>query len=46
MGEEKKVYKVLVGKSDGKRPLVRPRGRWGDGIRLDVGEIGWGDGVN
>jgi hypothetical protein len=27
MGEEKKVYKVLVGKSDGKRPLIRPRGR-------------------
>jgi hypothetical protein len=28
MGEERKVYKVLVGKTEGKRPLVRPRRRW------------------
>jgi hypothetical protein len=32
MGEERKVYKVLVGKSEGKRPLGRPRHRWGDGM--------------
>jgi hypothetical protein len=35
------VYRVLVGKSEGKRPLVRPRHRWEDGIRMDLGEIGW-----
>jgi hypothetical protein len=43
MGEERKVYKVLVGKSEGKRPLGRPRRRWEDGIRMDLMEIGLGD---
>jgi hypothetical protein len=43
MGEERKVYKVLVGKRKGKRPLGRPRRRWEDGIRMDVREIGLGD---
>jgi hypothetical protein len=33
MGEERKVYKVLMGKPEGKRPLGRPRRRWEDGIR-------------
>jgi hypothetical protein len=43
MGEERKVYKVLVGKPEGKKPLGRPRRRWEDGIRMDLGEIGlWG----
>jgi hypothetical protein len=42
MGEERKVCKVLVGKPEGERPLVRPRRRWGDGIRMDLREIGWG----
>jgi hypothetical protein len=41
MGEEKKVYKVLVGKPEGKRPRGRPRHRWEDGIRMDLREIGW-----
>jgi hypothetical protein len=40
MGEERKVYKVLVGKLEGKRPLGRPRRRWEDGIRMDLREIG------
>jgi hypothetical protein len=40
MGEEKKVYKVSVGKPEGKRPLGRPRHRWEDGIRTDLREIG------
>jgi hypothetical protein len=40
MGEERKVYKVLVGKTERKRPLGRPRLRWEDGIRMDVREIG------
>jgi hypothetical protein len=42
MGEERKVYKVLVGKPEGKIPLGRPRRRWEDGIRTDFREIGWG----
>jgi hypothetical protein len=42
MGEERKVYKILVGKPKGKRPLGRPRRRWEDGIRMDLGETGLG----
>jgi hypothetical protein len=42
MGEERKLYKVLVGKPEGKRPLGRPRRRWEDGIRTDLREIGLG----
>jgi hypothetical protein len=45
MGEERNVYKVLVGKPEGKRPHARPRRRWEDGIRMDVREIGLGGGV-
>jgi hypothetical protein len=45
MGEDRKVYKVLVGKHDGKRPLERPRHRWEDGISMDLRKIGWGYGV-
>jgi hypothetical protein len=40
MGEERKVYKFLVGKPEGKRPLGRLRRRWKDGIRMDLREIG------
>jgi hypothetical protein len=42
MGVERNVYRVLVGKPEGKRPLGRPSCRWEDGIRMDLGEIGWG----
>jgi hypothetical protein len=42
MGEGRKVYKVLVGKPEGKRPLGRPRRRWEDGIRTDIKETGLG----
>jgi hypothetical protein len=43
MGEERTVYKVLVGNPEGKRPLGRPRHRWENGIRMDLREIGlWG----
>jgi hypothetical protein len=42
MGEERKVYKVLVAKPEGKRPLRKPRHKWEDRIRMDVGEIGLG----
>jgi hypothetical protein len=41
-GEERKVYKVLVGKPQGKRPLGRPRRRREDGIRMDLRETGLG----
>jgi hypothetical protein len=41
MGEERKVYRILVGMLEGKRPLVRPRGRREDGIRIDLREMGW-----
>jgi hypothetical protein len=43
MGEERKLYKVLVGKPEGKRPLGRPRRRWKDGVRMDLMEIGLRD---
>jgi hypothetical protein len=42
MGEERKVYKILVGKPEGKRPLGRPRHSWEDEIRMDLREIGLG----
>jgi hypothetical protein len=42
MGQGRKVYRVLVEKPKGKRPLVRPRCRWEDGIKMDLREIGWG----
>jgi hypothetical protein len=35
------MYRVLVGKPEGKRPLERPRRRWEDGIKMDLREIGW-----
>jgi hypothetical protein len=42
MGEERNMYKVLMGKPEGNRPLGRPRNRWEDGIRMDLREIDWG----
>jgi hypothetical protein len=42
MGEGRKVYRVLVGKPEGKRPLGRPRRRWEGGIKMDLEGIGWG----
>jgi hypothetical protein len=42
MGEERKVYKVLVGKPEGRRPLGRPSCTWEDGVRMDLREIGLG----
>jgi hypothetical protein len=38
---ERNVYKVLMGKPEGKRPLGRLRHRWEDGMRMDLREIGW-----
>jgi hypothetical protein len=42
VGEGRKLYRVLVGRPEGKRPLGRPRRRWDDGIRMDLREIVWG----
>ena len=42
MGEERGVYRVLVGKPEGRRPLGRPRRRWVDNIRMDLREVGCG----
>jgi len=42
MGEERGVYRVLVGKPMGRRPLGRPRSIWVDNIRMDLQEVGCG----
>ena len=42
MGEGRGVHRVLVGKSEGKRPVGRPRGRWEDNIKMDLQEVGEG----
>jgi hypothetical protein len=43
MGEKRNVCRLLVGKPEGKRPLGRPRRKWVANIRMDLGEVGWGD---
>jgi hypothetical protein len=43
MGEKGNAYRLLVGQPEGKRPLGRPRRKWVDNIRMDLGEVGWGD---
>ena len=42
MGEERGLYRVLMGKPEGKRPLGRPRRRWVDNIRMDLQKVGCG----
>ena len=42
MGERRGVYRVLVGKPEGKRPLGRPGHRWEDNIKMDLQEVGCG----
>jgi hypothetical protein len=39
MGEKRNVYRILVGNPEGMRPLVRPRRRWVDNIKMDLREI-------
>jgi hypothetical protein len=43
LGERRGVYRILVGKPEGKRPLGRPRRRWDYNIRMDLQEVGCGD---
>jgi hypothetical protein len=42
MGERRGVYRALVGKPEGRRPLGRTRRRWEDNIKMDLQEVGWG----
>jgi hypothetical protein len=42
LGERRGVYRVLVGKPEGKRPLGRPRRRWEDNIKMHIHEVGLG----
>jgi hypothetical protein len=42
-GEKRNEYRLLVGNPEGKRPLGRRRRRWVNSIRMDVGEVGWGN---
>jgi hypothetical protein len=43
VGEKRNAYRLLVGKPEGRRPLRRPRSRWVDIIRMDLGEVGRDD---
>jgi hypothetical protein len=43
MEEKRNEYRLLVGKSEGRRPLGRPRRRWLDNIRMDLVEVRWGN---
>jgi hypothetical protein len=45
MGKKRNADRLLVGKPEGKKPLGRPRRRWVDNIRMDLGEVGW-DGMD
>jgi hypothetical protein len=42
-GQKRNACRLLIGKSEGKRPLVRQRRRWVDNIKGDLGKMGWGD---
>jgi hypothetical protein len=43
MGEKRNAYRLLVGKPERKRSLGSPRRRWVENIKMDLGEVGWGD---
>jgi hypothetical protein len=44
-GEGTGAYRVLMGKSEGERPLGRPKHRWEDNIKMNLQEVGWGHGL-
>jgi hypothetical protein len=43
IGVKRNAYRLLVGNPEGKRSLARPRRRWVHNVRMDLGEVGWGD---
>jgi hypothetical protein len=43
MGEKRNAYRLLLGKPEGRRPIRKPTRRWVDNIRMDLGEVEWGD---
>jgi hypothetical protein len=43
MGRKRNAFGLLLKKAEGKRPLGRPRRRWVENIRMDLGEVGWGN---
>jgi hypothetical protein len=43
IGEKRNAYRFVMEKPEGKTPLARPRRRWVDIIKMDLGEVGWGD---
>jgi len=45
MEDMKGVYRVLMRKTEGRRPVGRPRRRWEDNIKMDIQEVGWGPGL-
>jgi len=42
MGDRRGAYRVLVGRSEGRRPLGKPRHKWNNNIKMDFLEVGWG----
>jgi hypothetical protein len=46
MGEGRGEYRILVGRTEGRRPLGRSRRRWEDNIKMDLQEVGWGHGLD
>jgi hypothetical protein len=46
IGKRRGSYRILVGKPEGKRPLVRPKRRWKDNIKLVLQEVGWAHGLD
>ena len=45
-GSRRDVYRVLVGKTEGKKPLGRHKRRWEDNIKMDLQEVRWGYGLD
>jgi hypothetical protein len=46
MGKKRNIYRILVGKPEGKRPLRRLRREWEDNIKIDLREVGWRHGLD
>jgi hypothetical protein len=46
MEEKRGAYRILVGRSEGRRPLGRPRRRWDDNIKMDLQDVRWGHGLD